>query len=237
MYFYLAGFFTGIVVLLAASFLTPWFKYIPKAALSAMIIAAVIPLFEYHIVPMLWKTKKIDLLTMTVSFLVCFYETELGILAGVAVALCIFVYENIQLKLTQDRDGSCVIIRVESQNISYPNVDQLITKLDKVVRCKQTKPDAIVLDMKNVTRIDSTSATALHQFWLSLQSCDINSPKLIFRNTKQAPRKILRNIGIVGDEEVQLNMVTVTNEEDSGGGHIRSIYPNLNNISIEKTDI
>ena len=225
------------MVLLAASFLTPWFKYIPKAALSAMIIAAVIPLFEYHIVPMLWKTKKIDLLTMTISFLVCFYETELGILAGVAVALSIFVYECIQLKLTQDMDGSCVIIRVESQNISYPNVDQLITKLDKVVRSKQSKPDSIVLDMKNVTRIDSTSATALHQFWLSLQSRDINSPKLIFRNVKQAPHRILRNTGIAGDVEVELNMATVTNEEDSGGGHFRSIYPNLSNISMQKTDI
>ena len=197
-----------------------------------MIIAAVIPLFEYHIVPMLWKTKKIDLVTMAVTFLVCFYETELGILAGVAVALCIFVYESVQLRLTKDIDGSRVIFRVESQNISYPSIENLVSKLDKVARSKKSKPDFIVLDMKNVIKLDSTSAMALYQFWISLKARDINAPKLVFRNVKRVPQTVLGNIGIAVDEEIEFNSVAA--EVDSGnqvgamddGRH--RIYPQLN---------
>ena len=223
------------MVLLAASFLTPWFKYIPNATLSAMIIAAVIPLFEYHIVPMLWKTKKIDLVAMAVTFLVCFYETELGILAGVAVALCIFVYESVELKLTKDIDGSCVIFRIESQNISYPNVEHLVSKLDKVARSKKSKPDMIVLDMKNVTRLDSTSASALYQFWVSLKARDINSPKLMFRNVKGVPQTVLGNIGIAVDEEMEFNVIAVEadsgNQADDVNDCHHKIYPQLNQNS------
>jgi len=38
-------------------FLTQLFFYIPKAALAAVIIAAVIFMVEYHVVVPIWKTK------------------------------------------------------------------------------------------------------------------------------------------------------------------------------------
>ena len=85
-----SGVFTGIVVILALSFLTPWFRFIPKATLSAMVIAAVIPLFEYKMVGRLWHTKRIDLIPMAVAFFFCFYETEVGILATFLLTLFSF---------------------------------------------------------------------------------------------------------------------------------------------------
>ena len=197
-----------------------------------MIIAAVIPLFEYHIVPMLWRTKRIDLITMAVTFLVCFYETELGILAGVAVALCIFIYESVQLKLSQEIGESCVTFRIESQSVSYPNVDQLISRLDKVVGSKKFKPDVIILDLQNVTRIDSTAASALKQFWVSLKVRDINSPRMMFRNLRGTPQRYLQNIGIPLDEEVEFNVMAVGEEdgqiEKEQPRNSSKLYPNLN---------
>lgn len=200
-----------------------------------MIIAAVIPLFEYHIVPMLWKTKKVDLLTMAATFLVCFYETELGIIAGMAFALCIFIYESVQLKLTQETVDSCVIFRVESESISYPNIENLISRLDKIVRSKKFKPDTLVLDLRHVVRIDSTTASALKQFWVSLRIRDINSPKLLFRNVVGIPKRILGDIGISLNEELELDLVAVEEDrpqmEISTAEKERKIYPNLNENS------
>lgn len=45
----IGGIYTGVLVLLAVGILTPYFHYIPKAALSAVIISAVIFMIEYEV--------------------------------------------------------------------------------------------------------------------------------------------------------------------------------------------
>jgi MFS superfamily sulfate permease-like transporter len=46
-----------VLVILALLFLTQLFFYIPKAALAAVIIAAVIFMVEYRVVKPIWKMK------------------------------------------------------------------------------------------------------------------------------------------------------------------------------------
>lgn len=45
----IGGFYTSALVLLALGTLAPYFQYIPKAALSAVIISAVIFMIEYEV--------------------------------------------------------------------------------------------------------------------------------------------------------------------------------------------
>lgn len=47
----------GVLVLLSLDYLTAPFYYIPKAALAAVIIMAVAPLFDAQIVRTLWRVK------------------------------------------------------------------------------------------------------------------------------------------------------------------------------------
>ena len=47
----------GTIVLLAISFLSPFFQYIPKSALSAIIIAAVLPMVDVRIVYRIFKIR------------------------------------------------------------------------------------------------------------------------------------------------------------------------------------
>lgn len=58
----LGGIVTGGLVLLSLGVLTPWFSYIPKSALAAVIIAAVLQMVDCRIVVKLWKanSKLID---------------------------------------------------------------------------------------------------------------------------------------------------------------------------------
>lgn len=53
----LGNLYTGLLVLLALLFLTPLFFYIPKAALAAVIIAAVIFMIEVKVVKPMWRSK------------------------------------------------------------------------------------------------------------------------------------------------------------------------------------
>lgn len=61
------GVYTGIIVLLSLHFFTPYFSYIPKAALAAVIIAAVVFMVELHVVKPMWKTKSNSFLCSNVK--------------------------------------------------------------------------------------------------------------------------------------------------------------------------
>ena len=56
----MGGVFTGGLVILALCVLTPWFYYIPKAALAAVIISAVIQMVDYKIVATLWRANSMS---------------------------------------------------------------------------------------------------------------------------------------------------------------------------------
>jgi solute carrier family 26 (sodium-independent sulfate anion transporter), member 11 len=50
-------FLEGVLVLLALSLLTPYFYFIPKATLAAVIICAVIFMIEYEVVTPMWRSS------------------------------------------------------------------------------------------------------------------------------------------------------------------------------------
>lgn len=72
----LGNLYTGILVLFALLFLTPLFFYIPKAALAAVIIAAVIFMIEIKVVRPMWRSKSkcIYVVTSHISIIIiaCF---------------------------------------------------------------------------------------------------------------------------------------------------------------------
>lgn len=51
------GIYTGVVVILALYLFTPYFFYIPKASLAAVIIAAVVFMVELQVIKPIWRTK------------------------------------------------------------------------------------------------------------------------------------------------------------------------------------
>ena len=77
---------TGFIVVIATAFLTPLFKYIPTAALAAVIMLAAISMFDSDGVKHAWRVNKMDLLPLVITFGVCFYE--------IAVSICISIYAH-----------------------------------------------------------------------------------------------------------------------------------------------
>lgn len=53
----LGSLYSGILVIMALLFLTPYFQYIPNSSLAAVIMAAVIFMVEFHVVKPLWRSK------------------------------------------------------------------------------------------------------------------------------------------------------------------------------------
>lgn len=83
------------MVILALRFLTPYFAFIPKASLAAVIICAVIFMIELEVVKPMWKSSKKDLVPTFATFLLCLaIGVEYGILVGVAINILFLLYPS-----------------------------------------------------------------------------------------------------------------------------------------------
>lgn len=153
------GIFTGAVVLLALGVLTPSFKYIPKASLAALIMSSVVTMIEYHIVPNIWKVRRLDLVPLAVTFFGCFYDIEIGILTGIGVALCILLYRTVWPEVVKTNCGNYVLLKVQG-NLNYPGVEHVNNEIQKASQT-DPHPPAIVVDLSVVTSIDFSVTQAL----------------------------------------------------------------------------
>lgn len=83
------------MVLLALGFLTPYFAFIPKASLAAVIICAVIFMIEYEVVKPMWRSSRKDLVPTFSTFLLCLaIGVEYGILVGVGINIVFLLYPS-----------------------------------------------------------------------------------------------------------------------------------------------
>lgn len=88
-----AGFYTGIIVLLTLVLLTPFFFFIPRAALAAVIVCAVLHMVDLAILKKLWKTNRLDLFPLLGTFIFCLaLGIEIGLGCGVAIDVVLIVY-------------------------------------------------------------------------------------------------------------------------------------------------
>ena len=91
-----SGVISACFVLLTLSFLTPYFFFLPKAALAAIVVSAVIGLFDYQEAIFLARlTKKVDFIQWMAAFLgTLFLGVEIGIVVAVAISLVFVIYES-----------------------------------------------------------------------------------------------------------------------------------------------
>ncbi|XP_073945401.1 sodium-independent sulfate anion transporter-like [Choristoneura fumiferana] len=88
-----AGFYTGIIVLLTLAILTPYFYFIPRAALSAVIVCAVLHMVDIAIVKKLWKSSRLDIIPLVGTFVCCLaLGIEIGLICGVGVDVLLLLY-------------------------------------------------------------------------------------------------------------------------------------------------
>ena len=142
------------VVFFAISFLTPVFYYIPKPALAAMIMAAVITMVDTQVPREIWKIKRIDMIPYAISFFGTFYQLEAGVLAGAVVALLIMVSREVHPKndIAYSIDGNTASITLKD-SVSYPGVEYIKDLFATLMKEKEYLK-VVTIDMSNVYEID-----------------------------------------------------------------------------------
>ncbi|XP_011253117.1 sodium-independent sulfate anion transporter isoform X3 [Camponotus floridanus] len=187
----MGGVITGSLVLLACGLLTSTFKFIPKATLAAVIIIAMFSMFEIHIFIILWRTKKIDLVPLTVTLLCCLVVgLEYGMIAGIAVNLILLLYFAARPGLLIEErivDGLTMLFVSPKQSLSFPAAEYLRERV--MSWCdKKSENLPVIVDGRNVLRIDTTVAKNLA---LLVSDLATRNQKLIFWNWSEDAKQTL----------------------------------------------
>nr|XP_057925505.1 sodium-independent sulfate anion transporter [Doryrhamphus excisus] len=168
------GIVTSVVVLLSLAFLMPAFYYIPKAALAAVIICAVAPMVDHHVVADMWRVHKLDLLPFVVTFLMSFWQVQYGIMGGVAVSGVLLLYSTARPQMKMSDKGVPLITL--ASGLSFPAAEHL----SHVIHTKalQVSPArSVVLDCHHVSIIDYT---VIHELSDLLRHFKLQDVDLIF---------------------------------------------------------
>uniref|UniRef100_H2Z9G2 STAS domain-containing protein n=1 Tax=Ciona savignyi TaxID=51511 RepID=H2Z9G2_CIOSA len=184
----LGGIFTGAVVLLSLQFLSDAFQYIPASALAAVIIMAVINLFDPRGMRNVWKINKylflnmklqliseIDVLPMVVTFLLCFYDIAYGIMAGIGVSILILLAKHAMpaAKILEE-DGNFIVMEIK-QGLDFPGAEYIEETLQQQAEngnngnCK-----TLILDCSNLTTLDYSATEAFKHGSQALKESNIS---------------------------------------------------------------
>lgn len=227
-----AGIVSAIVVMFVLLFLTPVFKNMPQNVQGAIVISAVLGLFNYSEWFFLWKINKFDWLVFNAAWLgVMFAGVEIGlaISIGLSVVIVLYktgfphlavlgrlpsttVYRNVkQYPEAMEQDGM-LLVRIDSP-IYFANVAPIREALKKYQKRSELQLSArackllfIVVDLSPVTDIDASAVYFLMEWVRNLKA---NNIQPVFANpARQVVRlfEAARLPQIIGEEFISVRI-------------------------------
>ncbi|XP_055381404.1 sodium-independent sulfate anion transporter [Condylostylus longicornis] len=185
--------YTGSVVILALIFFTPYFYFIPKSTLSAIIIAAVIFMVEIKVIKPMWRSKKSDLIPGIGTFLACLVmPLEIGIFCGVGLNILFILYyaarPKVSVQILETSKNVSYVMITPDRCLIFPSVDYV---RNLVMKQSISKNLPVVLDCTHIYGADYTAATAISAL---LQDFENRGQVLIFYNLKPSVSHVFEGI-------------------------------------------
>ncbi|XP_077257214.1 sodium-independent sulfate anion transporter isoform X2 [Temnothorax americanus] len=206
----LGGVYTGLLVLISLQFLTPYLYYIPKAALAAVIIAAVVFMVEFQVVKPMWRSKKIDLIPAVTTFLCClFIRLELGIVIGIGVNLLFLLYASARPTLRVHKatsiSGCEYLVITPDRSLVFPSVEYVRAVISKQ-GLREGTAVPVVIDSTHIQAADFTAARVIKTL---IEDFTKRGQPLIFHNLKPSVIEIFKGVKPSGftcsSSELELN--------------------------------
>ncbi|CAG9584981.1 unnamed protein product [Danaus chrysippus] len=159
------GLYTGVMVILALQFFTQYFEFIPKAALAAVIISAILFMVEYDVIKPMWRAKKLDLIPGVGTFILCLtLPIELGILTGVVVNIIFILYHaarpKFSVEMLKTEQGVEYLMITPDRCLMFPSVDY-VRRL--VTKCAASSSVPVVIECTHIYSADYTAAKSIEQ--------------------------------------------------------------------------
>lgn len=199
------GVFTGVTVLLALTFLTPYFAFIPKASLGAVIICAVIFMIEYEVVKPMWRASRKDLIPTIATFVLCLgVGVELGIIIGVGINLVLLLYPSARPTVSVEKlsttSGLEYILVTPGNSLYFPAVDFIKCSIGKAGLSSSHSP--VLVDCRFILGADFTAAKGISAL---INEFTYRKQPLFFLHAKREVISIFE--GIIGTDFQHIDCV------------------------------
>lgn len=170
-------------VVIALLFLTPILAYIPKTALAALVISAVLLLFHPNEVFKLWKMNRHDgIVAVTVFVLALLTKPDYALLMGVMISLIFFLWKTMHpriVRISKDPEfnmfvnadannkPSCPqILQLRPDNLIYfANAEYTAEQILKRLEEHDTPIKYLLLDLQSIGFIDITGIDELRSLY------------------------------------------------------------------------
>jgi SulP family sulfate permease len=187
----------------------PLAKYIPLAALSAVLMGVAVRMAEWDTFKELWRGSRSEFWTLLTTFtLTVTFDLTVGVSVGLVIAVVLFVkrmedISHVRL-LTPDSDteydgslslrGKHVPPGVVLFRFEGPLFFAAVEKLEAALRSHTGKPKIVVFRMRHVPVIDSS---ALHSLEVATEKMQRDGVRILLTAVQAQPMKMLFESGLV----------------------------------------
>ncbi|KAJ8942734.1 hypothetical protein NQ318_007901, partial [Aromia moschata] len=193
------GVYTGIVVILSLHLFTPYFSYIPKASLAAVIIAAVVFMVELHVIKPIWRTKKTDLIPAIATFLSClFLRLEIGIVVGIGINVIFLLYATARPSVRVEKvtgsygcNGCDYLLITPDRSLTFPSVEYVRALVSKAGVKQGSSSIPVVIDARHIQGADFTAAKGIKSL---IEDFHKRNQPILFYNLKQSVINIFQGV-------------------------------------------
>ncbi|WP_299057766.1 SulP family inorganic anion transporter [uncultured Polaribacter sp.] len=178
----MAALISVVMVVITLLYLTPYFYYLPKTVLAAIIIVAVFGLVNFKEAAFLWKANHLDFWLMLSTFIATLsLGIKFGIIVGVGLSLIVLIFRTSRPYVAElgkvpdsnfyrnksrfeevEIQNDILIFRFDAQ-IYYANSSYFRDKLDEMALVKGNDLKIIVVDAESINRVDSTGVEMLKE--------------------------------------------------------------------------
>ncbi len=205
----IAGVIHSLVLLLVALVAAPLARYIPLAALSAILLTVAIRMAEWHTWIELWRGPRSDFGVMAAAFgLTVIFDLTIGVGAGLMMATVLFLRQmeavtHIRIVTPESEPegvgshsirGKDVPAGVVLYRIEGPLFFAAAEKLEHALRGSGGEPKVIIFRMRNVPAMD---ASGLHAFEVAIGKLHRDGVKIILTAVQPQPMKVMFESGLV----------------------------------------
>ncbi|KAI4491131.1 hypothetical protein M0802_010441 [Mischocyttarus mexicanus] len=192
----MGGLYAGILVMLALFFLTPYFSFIPRASLAAIIISAVVFMVEVKVIKPMWRTKKSDLIPGIGTFIACLVlQLEIGILCGIGLNVVFILYHAARPKISVEKltthCGIEYLMLTPDRCLIFPSVDYVRNLVTKYSCRTESIETPVVIDCSHIYGADFTAATVVESL---TKDFAVRGQPLFFFNLKPSVYAVFEGI-------------------------------------------
>lgn len=186
----LASIVAAVAIGLTLLLFTPWFERLPKAALAAIIVIAVVPLIDVKSVRALWRYQRSDASVLLLTFAgVLILGIEVGLIIGLVVSLLFHIwrtshphvaevgrirgtehFRNVQ-RYAVETWPNLALIRVD-ESLSFANIG-VVEDFIMAYVAKHPRAQHLVLVCSAINHIDSSALEAIERLFMNLREAGV----------------------------------------------------------------